>query len=245
MNFLPLVSAGLGIASSIFGGNSAAKSAKKAAAQQEAAIGRGISESGQYYDTAQGFLSPYTEMGTSSASLLQDIIGTNGPEKQAAALAMYQSSPSASLLKTAREEAVRGSIGKYASGGLSRSGAFTEDLARRTSDMDLANYGNWENLSKGLLNTGANAAGQASSLASGRGSDILNARTAQGTARASGTIGGANAQIAGFQGMNNYAQNFLGRASQGNDWGGSGIAASGSLPWQSNYSPLTAFMSGN
>lgn len=221
MNFLPLVSAGLGIASSLIRGNQASKAAKQAAAQQERAIQQGISESGTYYDNAQSFLSPYTEMGTSSASLLQDIIGQNGPEKQAAALAMYKSSPSASLLNDARAEAVRGTVGKYASDGLSRSGALTVDLARRTSDMDLANYGNWENLSKGLLNTGSNAAGQASNLASGRGSDILNARTAQGTARASGTVGAGNAQLGGFQGAQNYAQNFLGRMSQ-NDWGGGG-----------------------
>ena len=220
-----LVSAGIGAGASMYSANKAAKAASKASGQQVKAINQGIDESGKFYDTAQGFLSPYVDMGTDSASLLQDIIGQNGPERQKAALAMYQSSPSASLLNNARNEAVRSTIGKYASGGLSRSGALTQDLAERTSAMDLANYGNWENLSKGLLNTGANAAGSASSLASGRGSDILNARTAQGTARASGTVGSANAQLAGFQGAQNYLQNFMGKASQ-NDWFGAGGSGS-------------------
>ena len=216
-----LASAAIGAGASIYSANKAGKAANKAAARQEAAINQGLSDSGKLYDTAQGFLTPYTKMGTDQASLLQDITGVNGPEAQQRALGMYQSSPSASLLNNARDEAVRASVGAHAARGLSRSGALTQDLAERTSAMDLANYGNWENLSKGLLNTGANAAGQASTLASGRGSDILNARTAQGTARASGTVGGANAQLAGFNGMQNYAQNFLGRMSQ-NDWGGSG-----------------------
>jgi hypothetical protein len=212
-----LGSAAIGAGASIYGANKASKASKDAAAQQSAGIEQGINQSQPYYEQGQNFLAPYVQGGQESSELMNDIIGLNGPEKQQRALGMYQSSPSANLLKQAQEEALRQTAGKWASGGGWRSGGAIQDLARRQSDLSLGDYYNWQGLGQGLYNTGANAAGQASNLASGRGNTILGARTGQGLVNASGTIGSANAQLGGMFGANNYLQNFLGKAGQ-NDW---------------------------
>lgn len=213
-----LGSAAIGAGASIFGANKAAKSAREAAALQQQGIETGINQSQPYYEQGQNFLAPYVKQGQQTGNLLNDIIGLNGPDAQARALGMYKSSPSANLLENARAEAIRSGQGQFASRGLLRSGALTEDLARRTSDLDLTDYYKWQGLGENTFNTGANAASRASGLAIDRGDTILGARTGQGTAAASGTIGAANANIAGLGGANNWLQYAAGRIGQGNDW---------------------------
>ncbi len=234
-----LGSAAIGAGASLYSSNKAAKAqkqagamgadaARQAAAQQQASIDRGISESQPYYQQGQNYLSPYVQAGQQSSDIMNDIIGLNGPEKQQAALGMYKSSPRANLLQQARDEAVRRATGEYAARGMSRSGALTQDLAERTSAMDLDQYGQWENLNSGLFNTGANAASAAGNMAVNRGNTVLDARTGQGTAGALGTMGAANytiggnigasnANMAGMNGVNNWLQFAAGGAGQ-NDW---------------------------
>ena len=199
-------SAIIGAGSSIYNSNRAANAAREAGRQQAAGIERGINESGDIYEQGQNYLSPYVESGATYARLLDDIIGTNGPEAQAAALQMYKSSPSASLLDAARAETIRRTDNQFAAGGGANSGARITELGRRTADLDLANYHQWQNLPMGMFNTGVNAAGAAAGLAGQRSGQVLGARSGQGTALASGTIGAANAQLAGFNTANNYLQ---------------------------------------
>ena len=205
-------SAIIGAGSSIYSSNRAANAARAAARQQAAGIERGINESGDIYEQGQNYLSPYVESGATYARLLDDIIGTNGPEAQAAALQMYKSSPSASLLNDARAETIRRTDNQFAASGGANSGARLTELGRRTADLDLANYHQWQNLPMGMYNTGVNAAGAAAGLAGQRSGHVLGARSGQGAVAASGTIGAANANLAGFNTGTNYLQNLLGRS---------------------------------
>jgi hypothetical protein len=197
---------------------------KKAATRsaEVAATGARQAADAQYGLTSEGlnYLKPFASSGTDANNLLADIIGTNGPEAQQKALGMYKSSPSANLLQQVRDEMVRGTVGKYASGGLSRSGALTEDLARRTSDLDLGNYGNWENLIKGQGQQGLQASGALSSgygnLGAIKGSGIAG----EANARAAGITNKANANAGLWSGGLNLLANAAGFG-MGNDWFGS------------------------
>lgn len=228
-----LIAAGIGAAASIYGSSQASKAAKNAAAAQSAGIQKGIDQSQPYYEQGQNYLSPYVSAGQQSNSLLQDITGVNGPEKQQAALAMYQSSPSANLLKNVQDEALRQTAGKWASQGGYRSGGMIQDLSRRQSDLALGDYNNWQGLSTGLANTGANAAGQASNLAANRGNTLLGAYTGQGTANASGIAGAGIVNAAGTLGAGNYLSNFLGKAGQNDflkNFGGGDVGTGSWMP---------------
>lgn len=213
-----LISAAIGAGTSLWGAKKASDAAKDAAAAQRAGIQKGISSSQPYYETAQNYLSPYVQAGTDSLTLINDIIGMNGPEAQQRALQMYQSSPSANILKQVQEEALRQTAGKFAAQGGYKSGSMIEDLSRRQSDIALGDYRNWEDLSRGVFNTGANAAAGAANLASRRGADLIGAYTDIGTTNASGIAGNAGGQIAGMAGVNNYLQDFLNRQSGSNDF---------------------------
>ena len=153
----------------LFGGDDAERSARLGARGAEEA--RGASEG--YYREGQNYLDPYVKSGRQSGDLLADIMGYNGPEAQANALRMYQSSPSANLLKQVQEEALRQTAGKRASQGGFRSGAMIEDLSRRQSDLALNDYSrNWLGLASNMYGTGANASGAAANLAQNQGGQV-------------------------------------------------------------------------
>lgn len=194
----------IGAGASIYGSSRASRAAERAAAQQAAGIERGINETEGLYREGQNYLSPYVEGGAIYGQLLDDIIGVNGPEAQGRALAMYKSSPSATLLNDARAETIRRTDNQFAASGGANSGARITELGRRTADMDIANYNQWQSLPMGMFNTGANAAGAAASLAGQRSGQVLGARTGQGTALASGTIGAANAELGGLYNATNW-----------------------------------------
>jgi len=239
-----LIGPAIGLGSSLFGASRADKSADQAAAaaqyaayQQQQGIKKGIKESTPFYEAGQNYLSPYVTAGTENNELLRDIQGLNGPEAQQRALAMYESNPSNVLLKNSLAEIARQTGGELGALGLAHSGARTTETWNRSAPTILENYRNWQGLAQQGAQTGASAGGVAAQLAQQRGQDILKARTGIGTAGASGTIGAANAQMAGTLAGNNYLMNAAGRVagtdfskfkfpSFGTDWaGGSGGAA--------------------
>jgi len=210
-----LLAAAIGAGASLLGGKMQSDAAKAAAKQQQKAISQGITESQPYFEQGQNYLKPYIGAGTDSLGIINDIQGLNGPEAQAKALEMYKSNPSAALLTDVNNEAVRKTIGAHAADGSGNSGSATVDLAQRLSANTLNDYYNWQNLSSGLVNTGANAAGAGANLSQNYGDTILNARTGQGTAAASGTVGASNAQVGGMMGATNWLSYLSGQ--NGND----------------------------
>jgi hypothetical protein len=231
----------------------AAQGARDAASAQEARTREGLDKYlGTYYPEAQNYLTssrdaavnylqPYIDAGSQNATLLNDIIGVNGPDAQTAALGKYQSSPSANLLKQVQDEALRQTAGKWASEGGYKSGSMIQDLSRRQSDIALGDYYNWENLSKGLANMGQGSASQAASITSNTGSNQANLANSAGTnylstlsdigaIQGSGISGAANATAQGITNKANANANLWGTGinmlgsvagfGMGNDWFG-------------------------
>lgn len=213
-----LLAAGLGAASSLYGGYQSSKAAKQAASAQTSAINQGINASNQYYQTAQNYLSPYVESGTTNLNLMNNIVGNNGTDAQSSALSQYQSSPSANLLQQVQNEALRKTAGQWASNGSYRSGSMIQDLSNRQSQNSLNDYYNWQNTVSGLATSGQNAATTASGLASNQGQNLLSAYSSLGNAQASGITGSATAWNNALGNTGNYLQNYLGKTSQSNDF---------------------------
>ena len=218
-----LIAAGIGAAGTLGAsliGSRAAKqqqqvginAAQEAEQRYRAEIERGIADSQGYYDESQNALAGTRQRGDQNATLLDDITGLNGPEKQQNALAMYRSNPSAALLGKAREEAIRRTIGSSAAAGLSNSGSAATSLARRTSDMDLGDFYNWQQNPRAMAQMGTSANALAAQLAGQRGGQILSARSSLGAAGAGSSMMAGNAQMAGI-------------GAQGQAWG----AAAGQL----------------
>jgi hypothetical protein len=249
-----LLPAAISAGSSLFAGERAeddgefaARMSRSAAGRQVAGINSGIKNAAAYYnqarrdleggvDEAQGYLSPFIDRGDTAHTRLDEHFGYLGPEAQDKSRERYESSPSANILARVREDIARREAGKYAAAGMNRSGAFAESLARRTADLDLGDYRNWEGNLLGYLNTendyGFRASGASADLARGTGAQLANLATGQGrlrygaevdkgTAEASGLIGGTNANLAGRQGMTSGITNALGTVAgfaQGNDF---------------------------
>ena len=206
-----VIGGALGAGGSILGGQMAARGARDAARTQARGIDRGIEESAGHYTEAQNFLSPFATSGQRYGSLMDDIMGLNGPEAQARARQMYESNPSAALLGNVRDETFRRGMNTWAAAGGGNSGRAMEDMTRRMSDVTLNDYYRWQDAGQGMYRIGATAAGPAASIAAGRGRDILGARTGQGTALASGAAASGLYTAAGMTGAGNYLGNMLGR----------------------------------
>lgn len=214
------ISAGAGI----YGANKASQSAgeagdaaRLAAYQQQQGIKKGLRQSEPYYQEGQNYLASHVTAGTQSAELIEDIIGLNGPEAQERARAMYETNPSNVLLQNALAEIARRTGGEFAAAGLGNSGAKATAMWERSAPMVLENFRNWQGLSESAAGRGAQTSSVAANLAQQRGQNVLAARTGQGVAGASGTIGAANADMAGQLASNNYLMNTAGRLSE-TDW---------------------------
>jgi hypothetical protein len=215
-----LGAAALGAGASVYSANKQAKNTQDAAGQSydlyRQSVNEGLEKSKVYYDEAQGYLDPYRQAGEYSTQLLLDILGQNGPEAQARAKAMYESSPSAQLNQAVLDDATRRTLGSYAAGGLSNSGSATESLARRLSGLTLDDYHKWQGLAQGMSGQGLQAAGLSSQLAGNYGGQTLNALSGIGSAGAASTMWGANAENAAWQSGTNSFNNLLGMASKYN-----------------------------
>lgn len=159
-------------------------------------VEQGIAESDAAYGEAQGYLKPMRDRGEANARLLDDITGLSGPDRQDNALAMYRSNPSSALLGTAREEAIRRTIGSSAAGGLSGSGSAALSLGRRLGDMDLADFYRWQANPQAMAGYGVQTNALAAQLAAQRGGSILGARSSIGAGGAAARLMAGNVGMA-------------------------------------------------
>ena len=198
------LSAGVGAYNSHQSGKKMEKASRLAAEQQNTAIERGLNESGGYYTEGQNYLAPFREQGVESGEWLGKTLYGSADE-QAAALEKYKGNPSYALGTAAIDDAVRLTNDASAGAGQYRSGARIEELGKRMAGMRLQDYNtNWLQPLTSMYGTGANVGVASANMASQHGRDILGARTGQGTAQASGTMGAANANAAGNLGAANY-----------------------------------------
>lgn len=159
-----------GVAGNLIGGltgaNAAARGAQRAADTQSAAAERAI-----------GALAPFQQAGTSALAAQQDLLGLNGPEKQAAAYAAIEASPEFAGLFQQGENAILQNAS--ATGGL-RGGNVQAALAQfRPSVLNQVIGQRFERLG-GLSALGQNAAAGVGNLYGQQGAAIAGGQLAAG-----------------------------------------------------------------
>lgn len=205
----------LGLAGSIFGGNSASKGARDAARIQAAAAEKGIAESRRQYDLTRSDYQPFRDLGYGALDNFGNLIGINGADKQQAEIDLLKASPLYQSLFDNGQEAMLASAS--ATGGL-RGGNFQEasmDFGRDTLDTvirdQLANY-------SGAIGIGSGATDAVSSFGA-RAVESNNAareRAAAGSAQA--RLVGAGAQNQMWNNLGSTFGNIL-DGGGGFDWG--------------------------
>lgn len=105
-----------GIFGAVVGAHGNAKAVNKATDAQIAGIDKAIGEQRREYDTARADFKPYMDFGTASLGPLGDLLGINGNDKAAAAIASLKASPLYQSLFSNGQEALLQSAS--ATGGL-------------------------------------------------------------------------------------------------------------------------------
>lgn len=203
-----LIGAAIGGGVSLYNANQAKKSQDRADRTYTARVGEGLNRSEGYYNEGRNDLQPFAQSGQQYGGLIGNIAGLNGASGQADALSLYQSSPSAALLKSTQDEEARRFTNRFAAGGNANSGRLAEELAARNSGLALQDFGNYQGLLTNMYGAGANAAGASANLAANRGNTVLGAYAGMG---ATGAMTEANKGMIGAAGMNS-AGNYLGQA---------------------------------
>lgn len=178
----------------LLGAGSQKKAVKKATKAQVAAMDRAIAEQRRQFDVTQANFQPYRDVGGKGLAGLGDLVGVNGGDPQAAAIAALRESPFFKSLFRHGEEAVlqNASATGGIRGGNTQASLYEmgEDTLSRTIQQQLASLGGLAGLGMGATNAVANFGARASDNVSG----FLKG---QGDARASGAlaIGGINNQM--------------------------------------------------
>lgn len=211
--FSTILQIGGGIIGSVLGAKDNKKAIGKATDAQVAMQQAAIDEHRRQYDTSRSDFMPWLETGTDALGSMGDLLGLNGPEAAARAIAALKASPMFTSLFRTGEEAILQSAS--ATGGLrggNTQGALYEhgeDTLARLIERQLASLG-------GISGAGVGAAGSLGTLGS-------NMAGAIGTSL--GNIGAAQAGgILGKQQVNNQLvqtiQNIFARMATGGMGGG-------------------------
>lgn len=177
----------------LIGGGAAKKASRKAQGAMVDAYNRGIGEQQRQFDTTRADFQPFRDTGVAGLGQLGDLIGVNGPEKQAAALGMIQGSPELAALFRNGEEAVLQNAS--ATGGL-RGGNTQRGLADFRSDAFNTVLQNQLSRLGGLAGMGMGSTEAVANFGQQKANSITELLGRIGGAKASGylTRGGINSQ---------------------------------------------------
>lgn len=140
----------------IFGGNSQAKAADKAAQLQNQAAMAGIAETQRQFDLTRADYAPYQALGAGAAPRLANLTGINGDQALQAELDRIMAGPRyQSLLRNGRDEMLATAS---ATGGL-RGGNYQDAAQRFGADTLSAEIGRQLSEYAGLVGIGSGASG--------------------------------------------------------------------------------------
>lgn len=140
----------------LFGGNSQAKAADKAAQLQNQAAMAGIAETQRQFDITRADFAPYQALGTKGAASLGNLTGINGDAALNAEIARIMAGPRyQSLLQNGRDEMLATAA---ATGGL-RGGNFQDASQRFGADTLSSEIGRQLSEYAGLVGIGQGASG--------------------------------------------------------------------------------------
>lgn len=259
MPFGGLLTAGIGAAGSLFGGlfggNASAQASKQYIQGLQKAQGSLLDTEKQGLQQFQ----PYQQAGTQATGMLSQMLGTPGEglltpwtqQFQAPTAEQAAQTPGYQFQLKQGEDALQNSAaaqgGLLSGGTLAGMNQYAQGLAsenyQNTFNNSLQQYqqaynsflNNQQNTYSrlmGLSNQGLSAAGGAGNLISGIGGDIASLYSAQGSARAGGTIGSANSIMGMIPGLSGSLSQ-LGGGLAGLFGGGGG--GGGAFPGQTYY----------
>jgi hypothetical protein len=180
------------VLSGIIGGGSQKKASQKAMQAQVDAANRGIDLQQKQYETTRNDYMPYTQAGTKAIGQYGNLIGSNGADAEAKAVADLQSSPffqqqlsdaNENLLQTA--SATGGVRGGNTAGAI---GQLSPQLLAQYYQQAIGNFGNLAQLGLGATGSVAGAG-----LSNANAATSLNGQIGQAQATNFLTKGGINA----------------------------------------------------
>lgn len=178
-----------GILGAVVGAADNAKAVKKASAAQQEGIQKAIDEQRYEFDQTRQDYQPWQEAGVGALGNLGDLIGLNGPEKQAAAMGMIQDSPLLRSLITNGEESVlqnASATGGLRGGNLQRGLAdFRSDAFNQVLTDQLGRLG-------AVSGAGANMAQNLGGLRAGMANNISSGLTSIGNSQFNSILGRQN-----------------------------------------------------
>ena len=175
----------------MIGGGKAKQASRRAEEAQLGYLTQALGENRRQFDLTRSDFAPYLEAGTEALGGQGDLLGLNGPEAQAAAIARLRDSPMFNSLYRTGEEAVlqnASATGGLRGGNTQRSLAdFGADTMSQVIERQLAQLG-------GLSGRGQQAVGDVSSIGAGLTEAIAQILGHQGQVRADAilTRGGIN-----------------------------------------------------
>lgn len=186
----------------LIGAGAQKKGIKKATKAEVDALNRGIDEEARQYDTSRAGFKPYMDAGTSALPGILNLLGLNGPEAAATAIAALKDSPVYQSLYNNGEEAVlqNASATGGLRGGNTETGLadFGRDTLSSVISDQLARLG-------GLAGLGEGATGSVASLGANKADAVAALLGKIGSAQASGALAKAGVNA----GMWNSAGSFL------------------------------------
>lgn len=173
----------------VTGSKQQADAAQAAAQTQADAAGAGIAENRRQFDINAGLMAPYVQAGNLSIAQQMDMMGLNGPEKQAAIMAEIEGSPQyASMVKQGETAMLQNAAATGGLRGGDLQGALAQFRPQTLANLFQQRLGNLG----GITQIGqASAAGQAAQGMESA-SNVANLLGQQAAAQAGGQIAAGN-----------------------------------------------------
>lgn len=181
----PIVGTIAGVAGSVIGAGKQADAAETASDAQVEAAQLGVDESRRKFNKVQKLLKPYRKAGKGGLGGQMDLLGLNGPEAQANAIAVIEGGPQMAAMIEQGENAILQNAS--ATGGLrggNTQGALAGNRQQILSSLIESQYGKLG----GLASLGQASAAQTGAAGQASGSEIANLLAQQGAATAGGAL---------------------------------------------------------
>ena len=187
----------LAAGASIYSGNQASKAAKDAARIQGQGVDAGIDEQRRQFDITQGNLQPFQEAGVGALGQQQALLGLSGQSAQNEAFAAFNESPGQKFMRDrAQKNLLRNSS---AIGGLG-GGNVRSALVEQGAGFAQQDFNNQFGRLGQIAGQGQNATNSLGQFGAQTAGNIANLGIAGSQARASGILGGQQAE-AQFRGQ--------------------------------------------
>lgn len=197
------IAAGTSLLSGILGG----KGAKKAADANVKAINAGLAQQDRQFQQTRADNLPFLTAGQGAIGASSDLLGLNGNDPMAAAIAALKASPAfTSLYDTGADTILQNSA---ATGGL-RGGNTNMSLAGFGSNLLATVIQNQLQNLGGIANIGAGTAGNLGSLGQSNSNAVSNLLTQRGSAQSNGIAGQYGAIQSAIGGVGQAAGNYFG-----------------------------------